>query len=60
MHVAPHMCKTVTLKANAQEIITCKMHMTPNIYKIITLKENAKKITTLKCMWHHLCTKSLL
>ena len=22
MHVAPHMCKTITLKANAQEIIT--------------------------------------
>ena len=36
MHVAQHMCKTVTLKANAQEIFT------------------------LKCIWHHICTKSLL
>ena len=26
MHLAPHMCKIVTLKANAQEIVTCKMH----------------------------------
>ena len=24
MHVAPHMCKTIMLKANAQEIITLK------------------------------------
>ena len=24
MHLAPHMCKTVTLKANAKEIITWK------------------------------------
>ena len=24
MHLAPHMCKTITLKANAREIITVK------------------------------------
>ena len=36
MHVAPHMCKTVTLQANAKEIITWK------------------------CIWHQICTKSLL
>ena len=24
MHVAPHMCKTVTLKSNAKEIVTLK------------------------------------
>ena len=24
MHVAPYMCKTITLQANAQEIITWK------------------------------------
>ena len=24
MHVAPHMCKTIMLKANAQEIVTLK------------------------------------
>ena len=34
--MAPHMCKTITLKANAQEIIT------------------------VKCIWHQICTKSLL
>ena len=31
MHVAPHMCKTIMLKANAEEIVTFKMHLTPNI-----------------------------
>ena len=36
MYVAQHMCKTITLQANAQEIVT------------------------VKCMWHHMCTKSLL
>ena len=35
MHVALHVCKTITLKANAEEIIT------------------------LKCIWHHICTKTL-
>ena len=50
MHVAPHMCKTVNLNADAQEIITVKMHFTPNMYKIVTVKANAKEIITLKCM----------
>ena len=50
MHVAPHMYKTVTLMANAKEIITLKMHLTPNMYKIVTLKANAKEIVTVKCI----------
>ena len=29
----PNMYKNITLKANAQEIITCKMHLTPNMLK---------------------------
>ena len=37
-----------------------KMHVAPHMCKTITLKANAKKIVTLKCMWHHICTKSLL
>ena len=36
----------VTLKANAQEIVTCKMHLTPNMYKIMTLMAHAKEIIT--------------
>ena len=36
MHLAPHMCKTITVKANAKEIIIWK------------------------CIWHQICTKSLL
>ena len=60
MHLAPHMCKIVTVKANAKEIITFKMCLTPNMYKIITLKANAEKIITLKCMWHNICAKPLL
>ena len=46
MHVAPHICKTITLKANAKEIITLKMHVAPHMYKNVTLKANAKKIVT--------------
>ena len=26
----------------------------------VTLKANAQKIVTLKCIWHQICTKSLL
>ena len=37
-----------------------KMCLTPNMYKIVTSKANAQKIVTLKCMWHQICTKSLL
>ena len=37
-----------------------KMHLTPNMYKNITLKVNAKEIITWKCIWHQICTKSLL
>ena len=52
------MYKTVTLKANAQKIITCKMHVIPNMYKIATLKADAKEIASLwKCVWHQICTK---
>ena len=58
--LTPNMYKIVTLKANAKEIDHFKMHLTPNMYKIVTLKANAKKIVTLKCIWHHICTKSLL
>ena len=107
MHVAPHMCKTITLKANAQQIITVKciwhhictkfllwrqmlrkslfenafdaeyvqncyfkgkcsgnhhlkMHVAPHMCKTVTLKAYAKEIVTLKCIWHQICTKSLL
>ena len=37
-----------------------KMHLTPHMYKIVTLKANAKEIVTLKCIWHQICTKTLL
>ena len=30
------------------------------MYKIITVKANAKEIVTFKCIWHQICTKSLL
>ena len=30
------------------------------MYRIVTLKANAKKIVTVKCIWHQICTKSLL
>ena len=50
MYVAPHMCKTITLKANAKKIITLNMHLAPNMYKIVTLNANAQKIVTLKCV----------
>ena len=33
MHLTPHMYKTGTLKANAQEIVHFKMRLTPNMYK---------------------------
>ena len=59
-HEAPHKCKTITLKANAMEIITWKWHLTTNMYKIVTLKANAQEIVTLKCMWHHISAKPLL
>ena len=42
--------QNVTLKANAQKIITFKMLLAPNMYKIITVKANPKEIITLKCM----------
>ena len=60
MHLAPNMYKIVTVKANAQENCHLKMHLAPNMYKIITLKANAQEIVTLKCIWHQICTKSLL
>ena len=37
-----------------------KMHLTPNMYKMVTLQGNAKDIITWTCVWHHICTKSLL
>ena len=60
MHLTPHMYKIVILKAIAKEIVTFKMHLTPNMYIIITLKANVQQIFTLKCIWHHIYTKSLL
>ena len=60
MHVAPHMYKTITLKANAKDIITLKCIWHQICYKIVTLKANAQKIVTWKCIWHHICTKLLL
>ena len=51
MHLAPHMYKTITVNANAKEIVTLKMHLTPNMFKIVTVKANAKEIVTLKCVW---------
>ena len=35
------------------------MYLAPNMYKIITLNANAKKIVSLKCVWHHICTKTV-
>ena len=46
MHLAPNMCKTVTVKANAKEIVILKCIWPPNMYKIVTLKANAKEIIT--------------
>ena len=59
--LAPHMYKTITLKANAQEINYLQMHLAPNMYKIVTLKANAKGIMySVKCVWHQICTKTSL
>ena len=60
MHLAPHMYKIVTLKANAKKIITSKCIWHHICAKTITMKANAKEIITWKCLWHHICTKSLL
>ena len=46
MYVAPHMCKTITLKANDKENRYFKMYLAPHMYKNVTLKANAKKIVT--------------
>ena len=51
MHLAPHMYKIVTLKANAKEIITLKCIWHQICIKFVTLKANAKKIVTLKMQW---------
>ena len=46
MHVAPHICKTITLKANDKEIVTVKYMWHHICTKNVTLKANAKKIVT--------------
>ena len=43
MHLAPHMYKIITVKANAKENHHCKMHLMPNMYKFTTVKANAQK-----------------
>ena len=60
MHLTPNMYKIITLKANAQEIITFKCMWHQICTKSVTLNANAKKIVTLKCIWHHICAKPLL
>ena len=30
------------------------------MYKIVTVKADAEEIVTFKCIWHQICTKSLL
>ena len=46
MYVAPHMYKIITLKGNAQKIVTLKCIVMPNMYKIVTLKATAQEIVT--------------
>ena len=39
----------------------CKMHVTPTMYKNITLERHMpRKLSLGKCIWHQICTKSLL
>ena len=60
MHLTPNMYKIVTLKANAKEYHHFQHAFDTKYVQNVTLKANAKEIITLKCIWHHICTKSLL
>ena len=60
MCLTQNMYKNITLKANAKEHHYLKMHVAPYLCKTMTLKANATEIVTWKCIWHHICTKSLL
>ena len=59
MHVAPHMYKIITLKANAKKS-SFENAFDVKFVQNVTLNANAKKIITLKCIWHQICTKLLL
>ena len=43
MHLTPNTYKNITLKANAKEIINCKICLTPHMYKIVTLSQMLRK-----------------
>ena len=47
MHLAPNMCKIITLKANAKKIITVKMLLMSNLYKMLLWRQMLRKSSLL-------------
>ena len=57
---APHMCKTITLKANAKEIITYKYIWHQICTKPLLWRQMLMELLLWKCIWHQTCRKTLL
>ena len=60
MHLTPNMYKIDYFEGKCPENHYFKMYVAPHMCKTFTLKANAKKIITKTCIWHQICTKSLL
>ena len=54
------MYKIVTVKANAQEIITLKCVWHQICTKSLLCRQMLRKNVTSKCIWHQICTKSIM